>query len=40
MQGYSVIEIAKITGCTSVAVRQHLSRGRKQLKKLLENEEK
>lgn len=40
MQGYSVIEIAKITSCNSVAVRQHLSRGRKQLKKILENEEK
>jgi RNA polymerase sigma-70 factor (ECF subfamily) len=40
MQGYSVIEIAKITGSNPVAVRQHLSRGRKQLKKLLEDEEK
>jgi DNA-directed RNA polymerase specialized sigma24 family protein len=40
MQGYSINEIAQIIGSNPVAVRQYLSRGRKQLKKLLEDEKR
>lgn len=32
MEGYSVKEIAKIVGCSAMAVRKQLSRGREQLK--------
>lgn len=35
MQGYDINEIAEITGASSNAVKQHLSRGRKNLKSLL-----
>lgn len=38
MHGYSVAEIASITGSTSLAVRQRLSRGRQHLKSLLSND--
>ncbi len=37
-EGYSVEEVAKITGAGKNAVLSRLMRGRKQLKKLLENE--
>ena len=37
-EGYSVTEIAEITGVTEVAVRSRLLRGKNKLKKLLENE--
>lgn len=40
MQGYSVNEIAQIIDSNPVAVRQYLSRGRKQLRKLLEDEKR
>lgn len=35
MQGYSIKEIAEIQSTTEVAVKQHLSRGRTQLRRLL-----
>lgn len=40
MEGYSAKEVAAITETTEEAVRQHLSRGRRHLKKFLETEEK
>lgn len=36
MEGYSVREVAEIIDCGEDAVRQHLARGRKHLKELLE----
>lgn len=39
MEGYQVKEIAEITDASPDAVRQHLSRGRKHLKTILENEQ-
>lgn len=38
MQGYNVKEIAELTGQSSDAVKQQLSRGRSHLKTMLENE--
>ncbi len=37
--GYSVREIASLLGTTSATVKVHLSRGRKRLRKLLEDED-
>lgn len=36
INGYTVKEIAKITGSTQMAVKQHLSRGRVKLRQILE----
>ncbi len=36
INGYAVKEIAKITGSTQIAVKQHLSRGRSKLRQILE----
>ena len=36
INGYAVKEIAKITGNTQIAVKQHLSRGRSKLRQILE----
>jgi len=36
INGYTVKEIAKITGSTQMAVKQHLSRGRGKLRQILE----
>ena len=36
INGYAVKEIAKITGSTQIAVKQHLSRGRRKLRQILE----
>ncbi len=36
LENYNVGEIADITGCSADAVRQHLSRGRKHLRSILE----
>lgn len=38
MQGYSIKEIAAVTGATESAVKQQLSRGREHLRGLLSNE--
>ena len=37
MEGYSIKEIAEITGSSADAVKQHLSRGRSHLRNLLSN---
>ena len=37
--GYPVRDVARILGSTSAAVRVHLSRGRRRLRALLENED-
>ncbi|MDE5839829.1 MAG: RNA polymerase sigma factor [Muribaculaceae bacterium] len=37
MEGYSIKEIAEITGASADAVKQHLSRGRSHLRNLLSN---
>ena len=37
MEGYSIKEIAEITGASEDAVKQHLSRGRSHLRNLLSN---
>jgi len=36
INGYTVKEIATITGSTQMAVKQHLSRGRSKLRQILE----
>ena len=38
LEGFETLQIAEITGMSDSAVRAHLSRGRKRLKELIENE--